>query len=440
MDTQSMALSGNERKLMGTLCLLIIFGNINMTMFNLSIPSISADFALTSSQVSWVMVGYSILMAIGAGTYGKLTESFSFRQLYVIGLILLAFGSMIGFFAASYLQVIIGRLLQAAGASSISPLSYAAVTLYFKPTVKGRVLGTLSATIAFASGFGPVFGGFVEQYFGWRALFIVSSLSLFVIPLIFKYVPDKKHGRGSFDFLGAVLFSAGLALVLLGVTNYWFMLIAGAAVLLWFGTHIQKKEHPFIDASFMKNAPYRRILGIGFLTFVCNTGLTFTLPVMMKNSFHLPTSKIGLLMLPGAACAALLGSRIGGWTDRFGSSRVLVISQSLVISGFILLGVSVHLPPWIDALLIIILMIGFNGVLTSSSNLVSTTLRSAELGVGMGIFTLAYLLGGAFGPALVGRLIDLNMPFSVVYFTISLLAILTYLFARKSNPSGSYGN
>ncbi|MFS8215314.1 hypothetical protein [Paenibacillus polymyxa] len=81
MDTQSMALSGNERKLMGTLCLLIIFGNINMTMFNLSIPSISADFALTSSQVSWVMVGYSILMAIGAGTYGKLTESFSFRQL-----------------------------------------------------------------------------------------------------------------------------------------------------------------------------------------------------------------------------------------------------------------------------------------------------------------------------------------------------------------------
>lgn len=242
MDTQSMALSGNERKLMGTLCLLIIFGNINMTMFNLSIPSISADFALTSSQVSWVMVGYSILMAIGAGTYGKLTESFSFRQLYVIGLILLAFGSMTGFFAASYLQVIIGRLLQAAGASSISPLSYAAVTLYFKPTVKGRVLGTLSATIAFASGFGPVFGGFVEQYFGWRALFIVSSLSLFVIPLIFKYVPDKKHDRGSFDFLGAVLFSAGLALVLLGVTNYWFMLIAGAAVLLWFGTHIQKKN------------------------------------------------------------------------------------------------------------------------------------------------------------------------------------------------------
>ncbi|MDY8049509.1 MFS transporter [Paenibacillus polymyxa] len=145
-------------------------------------------------------------------------------------------------------------------------------------------------------------------------------------------------------------------------------------------------------------------------------------------------------MLPGAACAALLGSRIGGWTDRFGSSRVLVISQSLVISGFILLGVSVHLPPWIDALLIIILMIGFNGVLTSSSNLVSTTLRSAELGVGMGIFTLAYLLGGAFGPALVGRLIDLKMPFSVVYFTISLLAILTYLFARKANRSGSYGN
>ncbi|WP_231571721.1 MFS transporter [Gordoniibacillus kamchatkensis] len=198
MDANSISLFSNDRKLIGTLCLLFIFGNINMTMFNLAIPSISASFVLTSSQVSWVMVGYSVLMAIGAGTYGKLTESFSFRRLYVIGLILFTIGSITGFFATSYLQVIIGRLLQAAGASAISPLSYAVATLYFHPTVRGRVLGALSATIAFASGFGPVFGGFVEQYFGWNSLFIVSSLSIFVIPLVYKYVPSETRRR----FLG----------------------------------------------------------------------------------------------------------------------------------------------------------------------------------------------------------------------------------------------
>jgi DHA2 family metal-tetracycline-proton antiporter-like MFS transporter len=116
MDNKPFLLTGNIRNLIGTLYLLFVFGNMNITMFNLAIPSISVSFMLTSSQASWVMVGYSILMAIGAGTYSKLTESFSFQRLYVIGLTLLVTGSIIGFFATSYWQVIIGRLLQAAGA------------------------------------------------------------------------------------------------------------------------------------------------------------------------------------------------------------------------------------------------------------------------------------------------------------------------------------
>lgn len=155
------SLTKNDHHLIGTLCLLFVFGNINLTMFNLAVPAISASFMLTSSQASWVMVGYNILMAIGAGTYSKLADSFSFQRLYIVGLIFFAAGSIVGFFATAYWQVIIGRLLQAAGAagaSAISPLSYAIATQYFPPNVRGQVLGALSATIAFASGFDPVLG------------------------------------------------------------------------------------------------------------------------------------------------------------------------------------------------------------------------------------------------------------------------------------------
>lgn len=112
------------------------------------------------------MVGYSIIMAIGAGTYRKLTDSFSFRRLYVIDLIIFAAGSIIGFFASSFTQLIIGCLIQAAGASSISPLSYGIATSFFNYNIRGRVLGILSAIIAFPSGLGPVFGGFIEEYTG----------------------------------------------------------------------------------------------------------------------------------------------------------------------------------------------------------------------------------------------------------------------------------
>lgn len=420
-------LTKNDHHLIGTLCLLFVFGNINLTMFNLAVPAISASFMLTSSQASWVMVGYSILMAIGAGTYSKLADSFSFQRLYIVGLILFAAGSIVGFFATAYWQVIIGRLLQAAGASAISPLSYAIATQYFPPNVRGQVLGALSATIAFASGFGPVLGGIIEQYVGWHALFLVSALSIFIIPLILKYVPNIEHKRGAFDILGAILFSAGLTFILLGVTLKWLLMLIGIAFLIGFGRHIQTTVQPFIPVTFIKNLPYQRILWISFLTFIGNTGLTFVLPIMLKDTFYLPTSTIGLLILPGAISAALLGSIIGRWTDHYGSSPVLKISHCCIISGFILMGFSIHLPPWVDAFWIIILMIGFNGILTASAKLVPSTLNLSELSSGMGIFTLFYLLGGSFGPAVIGRLIDLNIPFSSIYDILALLGVVSYL-------------
>ena len=432
MDSISNSLTKSDRKLIGILCLLFLFGNMNITMFNLAIPSIAASFTLTSSQVSWVMVGYSILMAIGAGTYGKLTESYSIRHLYVIGLFLFAIGSIVGFFAPSYWQVIVGRLLQAAGASAISPLSYALATVYFGSENRGQALGALSASIAFASGFGPVFGGFIEQYAGWHALFLISGSSFLLVPLILKYVPDLEHTRGTFDIFGAVLFSAGLACILLGVTMHWLYLFIGAALLARFYIHIQKAPQPFMQASFLRNGPFLRILWIGFLTFVCNTGLFFLLPLVMKHTFHLPSSTIGILILPGAAVAAMLGSSIGRWTNHYGSSWILKISQYSLIGGFILLGLFVSLPPWVDALVVIILMLAFNGLLTASGNLVSTTLSVSELGIGMGIFTLFYLLGGAFGPALAARLIDLNIPFSIIYYIFAMLGVLSYWLIPKA--------
>jgi MFS transporter, DHA2 family, metal-tetracycline-proton antiporter len=425
MEGKSASLSANDRKLIATLCLLIVFGNINLTMFNLAVPSISLSFALSSSQVSWIMVGYSIVMAVGAGAYSKLAESFSYRRLYTVGIILFAAGSVVGFLAPSYAQVIIGRLIQAAGASAISPLSYGIATRFFDAHIRGRVLGVLSATIAFASGFGPVFGGFIEQYAGWHSLFLVSGTCLFLLPLVLKHIPVTEHRREYFDLPGMVLFSAGMAFLMLGVTINFLLALAGLAALGGFWFSIHKTSHPFISADLLKNTHYRRILWITLITFLCNTGLTFILPIMMKSVFHMATGRIGMMMVPGAVCAGLLGSTLGRWGDRYGSLRILMISQGLVVVGFILLSFSIQFLPLMIAFLIIILMIGFNGMLTSSGKLISLTLEQSELGMGMGVFTLSYLLGGAFGPALIGRLLDLNMPFGVIYIILALIGLLS---------------
>lgn len=436
MDNKPVALSAKDIKLVGTLCILIVYGNINLTMFNLAVPSIASAFALSTSQVSWIMAGYTIIMAVGAGAYSKLTGHFSFKCLYTLGLVLFTVGSLVGFWSASFTQVMLGRIIQATGAAAISPLSYGIITRFFHSGIRGRVLGALSATIAFASGFGPVLGGFVEEYAGWQALFLVSGSCLFVIPFIFKYIPDIAYQKEPFDVGGMVLFSAGITFLMLGMTMNSLLCIGGLLVIRGFWVYINKVDSPFISADLLKKTHYRRTLWIAFITFLCNTGLTFILPIIMKNVFRMPTREIGLLMVPGALAATLLGAAIGFWSDRYGSLRVLKISHWVVIGGFILLSFSTQFTPVVIALLIVLPMIGTNGMLTAGGKLISLTLDQSELGMGMGIFTLAYLLGGAFGPALAGRLIDLNMSFGAIYIimaAIGLVSFLLTLLVREGN-------
>ncbi len=437
MENKPAFLSADDRKLIGTLCLLIVFGNINITMFNMAVPSISGAFSLSSSQAGWIMVGYSIVMAVGAGTYGKLSESFSVRKLCTIGLLLFAAGSLTGFFAPSFKVVVIGRLIQAAGASSISPLSYGIATRFFEAGIRGRVLGVLSATIAFASGFGPVLGGFIEEYAGWRALFLVSGLCLFLLPLVFRYIPVTERRHEPFDIAGMVLFSAGMAFIIAGVTVNILLWAAGLAALAGFWLRINRTERPFIPAELLKNTGYRRILWIAFITFLCNTGLTFVLPIIMKRVFSMQTGKIGLLMIPGAVSAALLGPVLGRWCDRYGSFRILMLSQRLVVLGFVLLSFSTGFLPLVTAFLIIVPVLGFNGLLTAGGKLISMTLKQSEMGMGMGVFTLAYLLGGAFGPALTGRLIDLKAPVWTAYIALAAIGALSFIPALLSGRANA---
>lgn len=436
MDNKPASLSAKDIKLVGTLCILIVYAKINLTMFNLAVPSISTAFSLSTSQISWIMAGYTIILAIGAGAYSKLTGRFSLKFLYTLGLLLFTAGSLVGFLSSSFTQVMIGRLIQATGAAAISPLSYGIVTRFFHSGIRGRVLGALSATIAFASGFGPVFGGFVEEYAGWHVLFLVSGSCLFVIPFIFKYIPEAAYQKEPLDVGGMALFSAGITFLMLGITMNPLLCIGGLLVLGGFWVHINKVDSPFISANLLKKNHYRRTLWIAFITFLCNTGLTFILPIIMKNVFSMPTRQIGLLMIPGALAATLLGSAIGLWSDRYGSLRVLKISHWVVIGGFILLSFSTTFTPMVIALLVVLPMVGTNGMLTAGGKLISLTLDQSELGMGMGIFTLAYLLGGAFGPALAGRLIDLNMSFETIYIilaAIGLLSFLLTLLVRETN-------
>lgn len=126
-----------QKYLIASLCYIILFSVMNNTMFNIALPTLSEAFALTYAQVSWAVISYGILFAVGSVTYGKLADLFPVRWLIVIGLGVFAAGSLIGFLSAHFIMVIIGRIVQGMGASAIPALAMLVAARYFPQEKRG---------------------------------------------------------------------------------------------------------------------------------------------------------------------------------------------------------------------------------------------------------------------------------------------------------------
>lgn len=188
-----------RQRIMPLMSVVIFFAVLNGVTFNIAIPDIAAEFSVSPSTVSWVITAYVVIFAFGSVVYARLVDQFSLRSIITFGLIVFCAGSLLGFFASSFPLLILARIIQAVGASGIPALGMLLATLYFPSHLRGAMLGVIASTVAFASGVGPVLGGFVAGQFHWHFLFLIPLVLLPVIPLLYVSLPlDESHVRKPF--------------------------------------------------------------------------------------------------------------------------------------------------------------------------------------------------------------------------------------------------
>lgn len=385
----------------------------------IAVPDIAKSFSLLPSQVSWVVTGYIIIYAIGALMYGKLADIYPLKTLLTIGLSLFVAGSIFGFFAPTFLMVVLSRMIQAAGASSIVAMAFIVPTRYF-PEERGRVLGIVSSTMAFASGIGPVIGGFVAGALNWQFLFLISALVLLTIPFFRIWMPEEEKKEGKVDILGAVFIAIAVGSLILFITMFvWWYILISIVFFSLFAWRIFNSDNPFIHPDLFRNAPYRTTIIAGFFAIMTMFGMMFMMPLMLSEVNGLNTLFIGLTLFPGAMAAAFMGKWAGILTDKRGSKQVVYIAFALMIIGFFLLSTFTGSDAWVISIVIIVSYIAFPFIQTATANLISTVLPRNEIGVGMGIYNLFNFMSGALGGAIIGKMLDYESSVKLNPFSIA---------------------
>jgi MFS transporter, DHA2 family, metal-tetracycline-proton antiporter len=415
--------------LLGISMVLVI---MNTMMFNLALPDVSRSFSISPSATSWIVTGYSIVIAISSITYSRLSDFIPIRRLFIIGLASLGIASIAGFFSNSFVPLLVARLIQASGAGSIPALSLVLVTRYVPMQRRGKAMATVMSAASLGLGLGPVVGGAIVEYMGWHYLFAVTAITLLLVPFIMNLIPKEKPAKGTFDALGALLIGVGTTGLLLFLTSQsWLALAAGLAALVLFAIRIHRTADPFVQPALFRNRTYLTLGAVGIAAYLCSFATLFLMPQILVQRFGLSAIASGLIIFPGSLLAMLISRRVGKIIDRYGNGSIIRYIPMLVLVSVVLFALFVS-TSYIAILLIYMLMsVGFTFLTSSISNEMSRILPKSQIGSGLGLFQLLQFFSGAFGVAMTASALvwqknfPLSTAYSNIYWSLAIIVLLS---------------
>jgi len=404
--------------LLGTALVLVI---MNTMMFNLALPDVSRDFSLSASSVSWIVTAYSIVFAISSITYSRLSDFVPIRRLFLIGLATVGGSSIAGFFTNDFVPLLIVRILQASGAGAIPALSLVLFSRYVPLERRGKAMATIMSAASLGLGLGPIVGGAVVQYLGWPYLFVVTALTLLLLPSFAILVPKEQPARGSFDAWGALFAGIGTTGLLLFLTSgLWIALAAGVAALILFIVRIRSVSDPFVQPALFRNRSFLTLGAVGIVAYLCSFATLFLMPQILVGTYGLSAGAAGLIIFPGSLLAMLVSRKAGAVIDKNGNDSIIRYAPLLILASVVLFALLGGVSPFSILLIYMLLSVGFTFLSSSISNEMSRILPPAQIGSGMGLFQLLQFFSGAFGVAATASALEWQqgLPQSAAYANI----------------------
>src|SRR4051812_42849296 len=195
------------------LCLSVLLVSVDNTIVNVALPTIGRELAASTSDLQWVVDGYTLAFASLLLLGGALGDRFGRRRLLQAGLVLFAGTSALASAADTTGQLIAGRAAMGVAAAAIYPATLALlVTTFTGRRERATAIGIWSAVTGLAVAIGPVTGGLLLEHFAWSSIFLVNLPLAAVAVVAGRLLLTESADPGSrrFDVGGAATSVAGI--------------------------------------------------------------------------------------------------------------------------------------------------------------------------------------------------------------------------------------
>ncbi|KHF40169.1 DHA2 family efflux MFS transporter permease subunit [Halalkalibacter okhensis] len=315
---------------------------LNQTLMITAIPPIMKEMGVTANSAQWLTTVFMLVNGIMIPVSAFLLERFTTRQLFISAMSVFAFGTLVAGIAPNFEVLLVGRMIQSAGAGVMLPLMTTVFLMIFPINKRGAAMGLIGLVISFAPAIGPALSGWVTSNYSWRLLFFIilpiALIDIVIAVFVLKNVTEVTKPK--IDVISIMFSSFGFGGLLYGFTaagNYGWLdpitvisLVVGAFSLLLFITRQLRLKHPMLEFRVFTFSIFPFAVIIGMVAFMGLIGVETLVPLYMQNMREFTAFEAGLALLPGALVSGIMSPIIGRIFDKIGARFLVMIGLTIM--------------------------------------------------------------------------------------------------------------
>jgi EmrB/QacA subfamily drug resistance transporter len=412
-----------KMEILFAILLALFLGALDQTIVGTALPQIVTDLG-GNDLYTWVVTIYLLTSTITVPFYGKLSDLYGRKPLLIIGISLFLIGSALSGLSQTMEQLILFRGIQGLGAGALFPIALAVIGDLFTPAERGKYQGLFGAVFGISFLIGPALGGFITDNISWHWVFYVNiPIGIVSLIVISRLLPNIRRADASrnLDYLGALLFTVAISLILVGLTNKidqatfavreWTDPLVGGLIgvglvlsVIFLFVESRAKE-PIIPLDLWRNRTYSTSIVSTFFVSFGFFGAIIFLPRWFQVVRGESATASGYLTFP--LLIGLIGGSIisGQLVARTGRYKALILG-SLVLMGAGVFAMSQLITADTELPLLFLTMfvtgIGIGPTLAVFTIVVQNAVPMAKLGVATSNLTFFRQIGGSIGLAIAG--------------------------------------
>jgi EmrB/QacA subfamily drug resistance transporter len=435
---------------LAAVCLAVFAINIDTTIINVALPSLTRQLGAGTSDLQWIVAGYSLSFAALVLAAGSVGDRYGRRPALLTGLLGFALASAVGALCSSAGQLIAVRFVMGAFAALIFPTTLSVITnAYQDRRERARAVGAWGAVGGLGVALGPVLGGLLLTQFSWPSVFVaLVPVSLIAAAAVYRIVPESRDpATPPLDRPGLLTASVTVGTLVYTIieapSRGWLSTasLVGFAITLLTGMAfvlIQRDSpHPMLDVSLFAERAFSAASGSVTVAFFSLFGFIFLITQYMQfirgdgalstGVRILPVAvSLGLCAVLGPKLAARLGTRVTvcGGLVLLGGSFFWIAQNSATVPYLVIVGQMVMMGA------------GIGLISTPATESILSVLPPAKAGVGSAVNDATRETGGTLGVAVIGSVY-------ISVYTTRITAALHHLpgpalSAAKSSVGGGY--